>query len=167
VLSNGAVRAYLNKGQIPDGTGPKWENIGQIASGTGPQLRVRFADVDGDSLADYLIVNDDGSVSWWRNTGNLNKLASSRNFEDKRLFSASVGASWNNVVIADIDGDGRADYLILYSGGSLKAWKNNPGGTMQELGTIAPGISGVPGDKVRIKDYDGRDRIKTSVVAHC
>jgi len=154
VLSNGVVRAYINNGKIPDGTGTKWNNIGQIASGIGSQPRVQFVDIDGDGLADYLIINNDGSAIYYRNTGNLNKDSGSRNFEPGKLFSAGVGVAWTNVVVEDIDGDGGADYLILYNGGSLKAWLNTADG-MQELGTIAPGIDGVTGDHVRIQDYDG------------
>ncbi|KAF1989309.1 carbohydrate esterase family 3 protein [Aulographum hederae CBS 113979] len=118
VLKNGSVTAYINNGNIPEGSGTNWKAIGQLAAGTGPGSHVRFFDVDGDGFADYLMLNDDGSVDWYRNTRNVNKNAGSRNFDEKRLFCASFGEPWNKVVIQDLNGDGKADYMILYGDGS-------------------------------------------------
>jgi len=120
----------------------------------GPGELVRFADIDGDKLADYAIVYGGGAVAWWRNTGNLNKKSGSRNFEEKRVMFDGAGNLGANVRLADLDADGRADYLILYSSGGVRAWLNKPDG-MVEMGAIAPGISGVSGDKIRLQDYDG------------
>nr|WP_206685853.1 GDSL-type esterase/lipase family protein [Kribbella qitaiheensis] len=67
VASNGAVQAFLNRGG--DGHGG-WAVLGQVAGGvTADATRVRFADFDGDSRADYLVINANGSVSAWLNRG--------------------------------------------------------------------------------------------------
>ncbi|RPK67252.1 GDSL-like Lipase/Acylhydrolase [Streptomyces sp. ADI96-02] len=68
VEPNGATRAFVNQGG--DGRGG-WDDRGTVASGstawTGSQ--VRFADVGGDGRADYLIVDDNGAIRAFTNTG--------------------------------------------------------------------------------------------------
>ncbi|MFJ4682482.1 GDSL-type esterase/lipase family protein [Streptomyces sp. NPDC088789] len=68
VGANGSVRALLNRGG--DGRGG-WEDLGTVASGsaqwTGAQ--VRFADLNADRRADYLVVGANGSVRALLNRG--------------------------------------------------------------------------------------------------
>jgi hypothetical protein len=70
VSDNGAVRAFINQGG--DGVGQGWLPLpGLYARGfPSPVVRgLRFADVDGDGRADYLLVHNDGSASAFLNQG--------------------------------------------------------------------------------------------------
>ncbi|MGK5732825.1 FG-GAP-like repeat-containing protein [Streptomyces sp. URMC 124] len=146
VEDNGAVRAYVNNGG--DGQGG-WTDRGIIATGTGaPGNKVRFADIDGDRKADYLVVDDNGAVHAWLNKSSGTKDA----WEDRGTIATGVGAPGNKVRFADIDGDRKADYLVVDDNGAVHAWLNKSSGTKdawQDRGTIATGV-GAPGSKVRI-----------------
>lgn len=162
VADDGSVRAWRNAGNIPEAGKPhKWEELGTIAAGVGEAgSKVRFADIDGDGRADYLVVYDGGAVKAWRNTGNI-LSSTGRKFEELGTIATGVGEPGSKVRFADIDGDGLADYLVLYDQGSLKAWRNTgnlnkgSGKNFEELGEVAAGVSGVSGAKVRLEDFDG------------
>ncbi|MBT2398228.1 phosphatidylinositol-specific phospholipase C domain-containing protein [Streptomyces sp. ISL-100] len=71
VDDNGATRAWINLGG--EGRGG-WDSLGYVASGsTWSGSQVRFADVGGDTRADYLVVDDNGAVRAWINTGGDNR----------------------------------------------------------------------------------------------
>ncbi|KAL4874598.1 hypothetical protein BJY04DRAFT_224886, partial [Aspergillus karnatakaensis] len=161
VDDDGAVRAWRNNGNIPStGKERNWIDVGVIATGVGEDgSKVRFADVNGDGLADYLIVYDGGAVKAWLNQGTI-VSGQGRKFEEVGTIAAGVGEDGSKVRFGDVNGDGLADYLILYEGGALKAWLNTgsiggEGRKFEEIGTIATGVSGVSGDKVRLEDFDG------------
>ncbi|WKU47542.1 FG-GAP-like repeat-containing protein [Streptomyces sp. VNUA116] len=151
VDDNGAVQAYVNKGG--DGHG-SWTNKGVIAKGTGaPGSQVRFADIDGDGKADYLVVEDNGSVHAWTNNGGDTK----DDWTDRGIIATGAGAPGNKVRFADINGDGKADYLVVEDNGSVHAWTNNGGdghGRWNDQGRIATG-TGAPRAKVRFADING------------
>ncbi|KAK3308678.1 uncharacterized protein B0T15DRAFT_572803 [Chaetomium strumarium] len=158
--------AWRNAGKM-GATGRKFEELGTIATGVGePGSKVRFADVDGDGRADYLVLADDGSVRAWRNTGNLNK-GSGRNFEKLGQIAAGVsGVAGSKVRMMDYDGDGLADYLILYDGGAVRGYRNTGSlgkdsskRNFEELGTLAAGVAGVTGASVRFADLNGDGRV--------
>ncbi|MEV4432596.1 FG-GAP-like repeat-containing protein [Streptomyces sp. NPDC049555] len=146
VMDNGAVRAWLNRGGTGHGG---WSDPVALASGVGePMDTVRFADVDGDGKADYLVVHDDGSVRAWINGG----APGSNKWNEVKGFAGGVGAPGSTVRFADVNGDGRADYLVVQDDGAVKAWINNgvdAADRWTEFGTYATGV-GEPGSKVRI-----------------
>ncbi|MFI9269758.1 FG-GAP-like repeat-containing protein [Kitasatospora sp. NPDC052896] len=160
VGDDGAVSVYLNRGG--DGHGG-WQELGQIARGvTTDRSRVRFADFDGDGKADYLVINQDGSVTAYLNRGGdgnggwqvLNKVA------------AGMTTDQSKVRFADWDGDGKADYLTITDTGTVSAFLNRGGdghGGWQELGQIARGVTG---DRTRLRfaDLDGDGRADYLVV---
>ncbi|MGP4092421.1 hypothetical protein [Streptomyces sp. KR55] len=43
--------------------------MGQIAAGTGANGEVHLADINGDRLDDYLVVDQNGAVQAWINNG--------------------------------------------------------------------------------------------------
>ncbi|MEV6674408.1 FG-GAP-like repeat-containing protein, partial [Streptomyces sp. NPDC051162] len=119
VEDDGSVRAFLNKGG--DGHGG-WTDYGRIATGTGTAgNKVRFADINGDGKADYLIVGDNGSVRAFLNNGGDGHGG----WTDYGLIATGTGTTSNKVRFADINGDGKADYLIVGDNGSVRAFLNN------------------------------------------
>ncbi|MGX2994827.1 FG-GAP-like repeat-containing protein [Streptomyces sp. JNUCC 64] len=161
----GAVRAWLNKG----GTGTAgWTATGQIASGAGaPGNQVRFADVNADRRADYLVVDAGGGVRAWLNEGGDGTGVGGGAWTAAGNFALSVGAPGNQVRFADLDADRRDDYVTVAADGSVRAWLNKGGtgnGGWTSTGQLSPGV-GVPGDQVRLADIDADGRADYLTVA--
>ncbi|MEI5097710.1 VCBS repeat-containing protein [Streptomyces sp. PmtG] len=151
---NGAVKAWLNKGTDAKGGGG-WEELGQVAAGVAPAGKVRFADINGDGKADYLVLGDNGAVKAWLNKGTDAKGGGG--WEELGQVAAGVAPA-EKVRFADINGDGKADYLVLEDNGAVKAWLNKGtdakgGGGWEELGQVAAGVA--PAGKVRFADING------------
>ncbi|RGP81306.1 chitinase [Fusarium longipes] len=158
VDAKGRARAWLNKGN------DKWESIGEIAPGLDEDLsdsRIEFVDVNGDKRADYLVIYGGGSVKAYLNLGNLPTPGDRRIWQDGIVIAPGVGEPGSKIRFADLDGDGYADFLVLYDGGAVKYWQNNRnipptnGGRIWKEGiTVATGV-GEPGSKVRFADLTG------------
>lgn len=121
VAKNGAVKAYLNGGSSSDGW--VWTSQGVIATGVGPPREdVKFADINGDGLADYLWVNRlDGAVSEWQNGG----AQGGWKWIPLDRIATGVGANGLSVQFAVLSGKGRADYLhVDPASGSVTLWVN-------------------------------------------
>ncbi|KAF4496330.1 acetylxylan esterase [Fusarium agapanthi] len=145
VDSRGRARAWINKGEN------KWEAIGEIAPGFDEDLsdsRIEFIDVNGDKRADYLIIYGGGAVKAYLNNGNLPDPGDRRIWRDGITISPGVGEPGSKVRFADLDGDGYADFLILYDGGAER-WPHLERGIV-----VATGV-GEPGSKVRFADLTG------------
>ena len=82
---------------------------------------VRFADMDGDGLADFFAVAEDGSIRMWKNQGIARKVSSLR--------------------FADLNNDGRADIISVDALGRDGAWLNEGGTSFKNIGEIAPGLN--------------------------
>ncbi|WP_162492567.1 FG-GAP-like repeat-containing protein [Streptomyces roseifaciens] len=151
VQDNGSVKAWINNGGTGHGS---WIERGTFASGAGePGRKIRFADINADGKADYLILQDDGSVKAWINNGGNGNGG----WTDRGVFATGVGAPGSRVRFADINGDGRADYLVVGKYGVVEAWLNNGGtgqGSWIERGTFAGG-TGEPEDRIRFADING------------
>ncbi|MEO7731098.1 MAG: FG-GAP-like repeat-containing protein, partial [Kofleriaceae bacterium] len=159
--SNGALRAWINNGG--DGAGG-WISRGQIATGTGaPSSQVRFADVDGDGRADYLVVAANGVINAWINNGG----DGAGGWIGRGQIASGVGAPSTTVQLASFTCDGRADYLVVApSNGAVHAWVNNNAattGSWIDRGQVAGGAG--PGAQVRFADIDGDGRDDYLVVA--
>lgn len=153
---DGTIRAWLNGG------GPnQWTSIGAINPSwkavTGDM--VRFADISNDGKADLIVLYADGAAKAWKNT------------QDGRKF-VSVDSNWatgpqdrKKVHLRDMDGDGYADYVVIYSSGAV-TWarnthnngKNDNARNFEPAQTIASGSAGVPNDIARVIDLDGDKR---------
>ncbi|GAA0427521.1 hypothetical protein GCM10010357_56460 [Streptomyces luteireticuli] len=146
VQDNGAVNAWVNNGGSGHGG---WSDVGVFATGVGePGEKVRFADINGDGRADYLVVQGDGVVNAWVNNGG----SGHGGWSDVGVFATGVGEPGEKVRFADINGDGKADYLVVQDNGAIDAWINNGGsgrGGWGEYGTFADGF-GAPGSSVRV-----------------
>ncbi|MGW2512259.1 FG-GAP-like repeat-containing protein [Streptomyces scopuliridis] len=148
-----------------------WVNRGKVAAGNGVAGRgaqVRFADIDGDHDADYLVVHSDGSVEAWRNDDVWVNGGSA--WHAKGTIAAGTGTGGGtDIHFADIDGDVDDDYLVVHDDGSIDAWINddvfaNGGSAWKKLGRISGGV-GYPGSKVRLADLDG-DKDADYLIVH-
>ncbi|GHC64318.1 FG-GAP-like repeat-containing protein [Streptomyces cinnamoneus] len=151
VDDNSAVTVWVNNGG--DGRGG-WNEWGRVAEGVGVTGdKVRFADVNGDRKADYIAVDDKGGLHAWINNGGDGRGG----WNDWGMIAAGVGVTADKVRLADINGDGKADYIAVDDKGGLRVWLNNGGdgrGGWSEYGQIASGV-GVSADKVRLADVNG------------
>ncbi|KAH6959267.1 hypothetical protein DER45DRAFT_594703 [Fusarium avenaceum] len=157
LYSDGAAKVWknTNNGKAFTALDANW------ATGLASRENVHFEDIDGDGYADYVIVYSGGSVKWARNTHNNGKDSSKKNWESAvTIAPGPAGIPANSARIRDLDGDGKADYLIVYDGGAVKALRNTIGSggssrNWDDIGTIAPGVSGVTGKMIRFADMDG------------
>ncbi|KAF2172258.1 carbohydrate esterase family 3 protein [Zasmidium cellare ATCC 36951] len=151
----GAIHCYLNFGPDPQ-TGWNFTILdGDIAIGVGGQgAGVRMADIDGDGKADYIYLDDDGAARVWINADDtLRKWVPLNN---GNVAALGVGANRDDVQFADVDGDGRADYIWVHpEDGSAEVWYNGgPTGPNGDAlawypgGTIQQGV-GYPGQNIR------------------
>ncbi|KAI8409226.1 hypothetical protein FOFC_09061, partial [Fusarium oxysporum] len=161
IYGGGSVKAYLNNGNLPNPDGKRiWQNGIVISPGVGePGSKVRFADLDGDGYADFLIVYDGGAVKYWQNNQNIPPKDGERIWKDGIIVATGVGEPGSKVRFADLTGDGKADYIIQYDGGAARGYRNNgnipkgSGRKWNDMGTIAGGVS--PQGPVRYADLNG------------
>ncbi|MFI0169652.1 FG-GAP-like repeat-containing protein [Streptomyces sp. NPDC017095] len=170
VNADGSVQAWSNGGPKPEGGDWYWAPQGTIAGGVGASGRdVRFTDLNSDGRADYVVVNDDGSVRAWLN-GGPKPDGGDWYWAPQGTIAGGVGAPGTTIRLADLNGDGRADYVVVNDDGSVRAWSN--GGPKPEggdwywapQGTIAGGV-GAAGRNVRFADLTG-DRRADYLVVH-
>ncbi|UOZ06358.1 FG-GAP-like repeat-containing protein [Amycolatopsis sp. WQ 127309] len=151
VASNGAVSAILNRGG--DGHGG-WSVLGQVATGTTTDpARARFADFDGDGRADYLTIAANGAVTAFLNRGGDGRGG----WLSQGQVATGTTTDQSRVRFADLDGDGRADYLTIAANGAVTAFLNRGGdgrGGWLGQGQVATGTTTDP-SLVRFADFDG------------
>lgn len=138
----------------------KWSDEGIIASGVGADPKtsqVRFADLNGDGRADYLVVHSDGSVDAWLNVGG--DASGKPGWIAAGRIAGGVGVPGDQIQFADVNGDGRVDYLAVHDDGSVDAWMNTGGDSAGKPGWIAAGRIaggvGAPGADIQFADING------------
>lgn len=129
-----------------------WFDQGTLTLGNGHiGDQIRLADLNGDGRDDYLMVNDDGSVDAYVNGGGR---PNNWVWYDYGRVAGGVGAPGREVMFADINGDGRDDYLTVSDGGAVHLWINGGGipghWIWYDEGTIAGGIR-----TIRAPIYEG------------
>ncbi|EGX89576.1 lipolytic protein G-D-S-L family [Cordyceps militaris CM01] len=129
--NTGEIRCWLNN--LPKPWSPAGTNNSIIGSGAGRGETVYLADMNGDGMDDYLIVNPrNGAVRVFWNHGPDSRWANGWKFVDGGVIAAGVPhANLATLRFPDINGDGRADYVYIGQGGSLVHWLNvgSVGGT--------------------------------------
>lgn len=130
---------------------------------------VHFADLNGDGRAEYLWVGPKGQVQAWYNNGYLDDDAIKTSHVDwvpAGQIASGIGGLRAEIRFADLNGDGRADYLWVQPDGSITAYINGGqiGGSKTPAninwlpqGVIATGI-GENGAGVRLPDLAGVGR---------
>jgi hypothetical protein len=163
IYGGGAVKAFLNNGNIPDqGKGRVWNDGLSISPGLeGVEGRkVHFADVTGNGLADFLVIWDGGAVTAYLNNGNIPPADGQRIWQDGYSIATGVGEPGDKIEFSDITGDGRSEYLVVYNGGAVKSFLNT--GNIPNvskppnwvaMGAIAAGVT--PQGSVRFADING------------
>ncbi|KAJ2987290.1 hypothetical protein NUW58_g4590 [Xylaria curta] len=123
---------------------------------------VRFIDINADGLDDFVCIAPNGDAYASINEGNGNANTPPK-FHSIGLWKANVGWSQEHIVLADIDGDGRADYCYWDNGGNIWCWRNgwidDVPKYWQDLGMRFPAKGFGDAHGVRFEDLngDGRD----------
>ncbi|GAA4786645.1 hypothetical protein GCM10023329_41870 [Streptomyces sanyensis] len=118
VSSGGRVKGWLNQYNGVAG----WAYQGEVATGVGATRdQIRFADADGDGRDDYMVVEGLGQTKVW-----LNRFGpGGGGWKYQGVFASGVGAARDSIEYADIDGDGRDDYLVVRADGVVSCWLND------------------------------------------
>lgn len=66
---------------------------------------IRFAEMDGDGNADFLVVVEDGSIRMWKNRG-------------------IIGTKGSDLYFVDLDGNGSDDSISVKDKGRARVWLN-------------------------------------------
>lgn len=126
--ATGEVHAYVNYPTSLDPGATRttaWQVRLSWAPGVNGASRfnLRFADVDNDKRADYIMVGEQGNVHAFLNRGGKD----AGGFEQHLNFAYESGYPGEHVQFKDISGDGKADYLVVYREGAVRAWLNRGG----------------------------------------
>lgn len=143
--------------------------IGPSGINTKP-YQVRLADLDGDARAEFLVVNPDGTIKGYYNTGSMhtldnNILVNWASTADNTV-ATSFGVSGVGVRLVDFDGDGRADYVWVSANGALQVWLNkaNQRNSAAVTNWVSQGSVGPPvldgtyRENIVLADVDGDGR---------
>jgi hypothetical protein len=180
VHDDGSVDAWLNLGGSDDGPNAAkvgWLPQGTIATGIGKDgAGVRFADLNGDGRAEYLYVDSNGAVEAYLNLGGPDDgpNAAKVGWLPQGTIATGVGVGRDSVIFADINGDGRADYVAVdRKDGSAQLWLNGGGPdngpnaakvVWYPHDTIATGVGG-NGRGLQFADLNGDGRAEYLDVA--
>ncbi|MFF5971047.1 FG-GAP-like repeat-containing protein [Streptomyces sp. NPDC012769] len=136
---------------------PAAPRAGNESGGTGA---VRWADFDGDGRTDRLSIADNGAVRARLNTGAA--ADGTPTWRDIGQVATGLTTDRTRVRLADFDGDGRADYVLIAPGGGVTVYLNQGGDTSgpngwRNLGQVAWGTTNRH-EQVRFADHDGDGR---------
>ncbi|KAF7562544.1 hypothetical protein G7046_g1583 [Stylonectria norvegica] len=166
-MADGSKEAYS------DGDfSPAWNKIGTIAEATdlGNQCvgtYLRFMDIDGDGAKDIACVDKENSDVWVQRT----ILDDDGNVSGKWRYTGKVSSGLDKkgsgVLFADLNGDGKDDFIYVNENGDVDAWINkgssDDGWSWKSIGQIASGV-GATDENVQLPDIDGDGRADFAIV---
>ncbi|KAF2798617.1 carbohydrate esterase family 3 protein, partial [Melanomma pulvis-pyrius CBS 109.77] len=126
-----------------------------------PSNDIRWADVS-DGISDYICVLEHTHVFVGINAGSKDDTHPTfMTIETDSPDHALPNYTGSQVRIADIDGDGRADYCLINIDGDIRCWRNGGLGYYseywQDMGVVLPS-QGKAGEKIRLIDINGDGR---------
>ena len=144
---------YWNSGRTDDdwtGWAKGFSRPAPASSASGSRLKI--ADMDGDGRADCAFVREGTiSVSTWDDTKPVGQKLCGTPYEDKKINDDCCAYS---VVLADVDGDERADYLQIGISGQTEIWLNEKKG-WKSLGEVVGAQPDGKNQTWRWADLDG------------
>ncbi|KAF1993338.1 carbohydrate esterase family 3 protein, partial [Amniculicola lignicola CBS 123094] len=158
IWSDGKITVYENINNPPF-----WDPHEFVLDVATPRKHVHFADWNGDGKCDVLTVDQiSGQVSVWLNT--YNGVGNVPTFAGKAVAVAAPACSQRDGVglfdqaarFADVDGDGRADFLCLELSGRTTGWLSKPTGA-QSIGQVKLGV-GLDRANLQYVDLNGDRR---------
>ncbi len=159
--ATGAVKAWLNGGGASAGGSWTWTALGTIADGGGTNgWPVQFADIDGDGAADYLVVAPSNGATWaWLNKGGTSLIPTLTGTGGwVAAGHVAEGGDPGTVQFADVNGDGKDDYLLVGAANNVTAFYSDgpgrEGWKWTAAGQVANGIVG-DGLGVHMTDMNG------------
>lgn len=137
----------------------------------GPNDKIRFADVTGGGRDDYIVIQANDATTMWANRGfqfhTLPGTDPAKPQEKERVAyldwapPTQIGDSLTTprqIRYADLNGDKRADRILITAKGGARAWLNEgpqgASGTFRDIGRIAAD-SGLPPADIQFADMDG------------
>jgi len=133
VKTDGVLRGYPNIDGVNDvyGTGRK------VGEGFTDPARLRFADLNGDRKDDLIRLDADGTVQAWPNVDGLN------NSWGTQRKIADGFTEPDRIRFADLNGDGKDEFIVIEAAGTIRAWPNTDGinyvwGTSRVMGSGFP-----------------------------
>ncbi|KAL4902118.1 hypothetical protein BDW74DRAFT_187076 [Aspergillus multicolor] len=157
---NGAVRYKVWRNVDGQGNYQSASSL-SVADNCNP-AGVHFVDINGDGYDDFICIGKDGTAyaSINNHDGSGNNLPT---FTYKGLWKDREGYDQANVRLADVDGDGRADYCVVAASGDINCWRNGWIDDMpaywQALGVrfTGKGMGDIAGVRFEDINGDGRD----------
>ncbi|KAL2821315.1 SGNH hydrolase-type esterase domain-containing protein [Aspergillus cavernicola] len=154
--SKGSYLVYSDWDKAQADTGSYiWINVKDNCKPEG----VRWGDVNGDGLDDFICIGPEGDMYV-----SVNRGGSPPTFEYLGLYHSNPRAesSQTHVRLGDIDGDGRLDYCLIAGNGDISCWRNgwidDRAEYWQALGIVFAGKGKGDIDGVRLIDINGDGR---------
>ncbi|KAH7244874.1 hypothetical protein B0J15DRAFT_500889 [Fusarium solani] len=157
----GDVHGWINRLE-KDGVW-QWQSLGRIAGGVGATNEtLQMVDIDGDGRDDFLIVSKKtGEVTAWLNTGGEAMP------DYHKIGIIATGASQSDgdtVILGDLTGEGRADYMMVGVGGKVNGLINRRQETSMvprwsQMFNVAAGPDGAKSNQVRLVDMTGDGKV--------
>ena len=124
VGEKGEVSLWLNIGEYKS-YDITWVPQDQIASGLGTP-NISLVDISGDGRADYMIWDQLGGLTGYLNVRGPKETPIWVDQGGSKSIAGGVGVDWTLCRLADLNGDGKADYTIIdVKNGALDLYINN------------------------------------------
>ncbi|KAL4882936.1 SGNH hydrolase-type esterase domain-containing protein [Aspergillus karnatakaensis] len=121
---------------------------------------VRWGDVNGDGLDDFICIGPEGNM--YVSLQNTNGGGPTFTYLGENMKNPRAGSSQKHVRLGDIDGDGRLDYCLIAGNGDISCWRNGGLKSLAEywqpLGVVFTGKNKGNIEGVRLVDINGDHR---------